>query len=162
MRHKDDFGFSRLLLLLGGGLGVWGIFKPFYSLPQYDTQVSAFDLVQQWGDFFQGTNKASLVFGLLTGAALPHQILFAILLLLPLFLSVVALELVLRSMILWWRVQHRAWIFVVVSLVGVFAGLGLRWSGAAATFYFFEHIQGGYWIFLTMVIFSLAAKFSDE
>ena len=46
MKGKE-FGFSRLLLLLGSLFGIWAFFKPFYQIETFYARPSTYDILLQ-------------------------------------------------------------------------------------------------------------------
>ncbi len=164
MVKRQEFGFSRLLLVIGGLIGIWAYFKPFYQIEFFYARPSAFDVTKELSTYYQNSSKVGFINDLLLPefAANPSfYIPLIILLLIPLLIGFVAIELLIRAF--WFRLEvvHRAWIFIVLSFLGMISGWWLSEYQNIFQFYFFETVKGGYWQSLTMIIFSLFAKFTD-
>jgi hypothetical protein len=159
-----EFDFSRLLLLIGSSFGIWAFFKPFYQVETFYTRPSGFDIGKQLFQYFHYQPFDGLTNDLLT-----HQmnddpiyyILVFILLFIPIIFGIVAIELLIRSFWLHLKIVHRGWLFLVLSFVGIAVGWWLGQQQTEFEFYFFESVKSGYWQSLTMIIFSLFAKFSE-
>jgi hypothetical protein len=164
MAKGRTFGFSRLLLILAGGIGIWAFFLPFYQSKFFDTRPSGFEITQQFIQLFRFGTGEGLVFDVLNNISatnLLNQILAIILLIIPILLGLIAIEICIRAFVLQLKVVHKIWHFVILSLIGIITGFAISQQQTSFEFYFFESLQNGYWRFLTMAIFSLLAKFSD-
>jgi uncharacterized membrane protein len=80
--------------------------------------------------------------------------------LIPLFFGIIAIEMFIRAVFLRFSIQHRAWLLVIFSLLGVIVGYAFSLQHEV-DFQFFGSIKQGYWQSLWMVVFSLFAKFSE-
>lgn len=159
-----EFGFSRLLLLIGSLFGIWAFFKPFYQIDAILARPSAFDIILQSIEY----SETQTTFGFLNDLLIQElttnptfYIPLAIMLAVPIIFGIVAIELLLRSLFLRFDVVHRGWIFLILSFIGIIAGYWLGQQQDVFEFYFFESVRTGYWQSLTMVVFSLLAKFVD-
>lgn len=164
MAKGQTFGFSRLLLLIGGSFGIWGFFQPFYQSKIFDTRPSGFEILQQFIELLKSKVGEGLVFDLLNNSftnELLSQILAITLLIIPIIFGLITAEIIARTFILRLKVVHKVWHFVILSFIGIIAGIFFSNQQMEFEFYFFESLQNGYWKFLTMTIFSLLAKFAD-
>jgi hypothetical protein len=158
------FDFSRLLLLIGSGFGIWAFFKPFYQVEIFYARPSGLDIGKQLFHYFNQQPFDGLTHDLLTNELAQNSTFYIpvfILLLIPLIFGIVAVELFIRSFWLRLKIVQRGWLFVGLSFLGIAAGWWLSSQQTDFEFYFFESIKNGYWRTLTMVIFSLFAKFSE-
>lgn len=159
-----EFDFSRLLLLIGSGLGIWAFFKPFYQVETFYARPSAFNIGKQLYQYFEHQPIEGLSNELLTHQLAQNPTYFIpvfILLFIPLIFGIIAIELLIRSLWLRLNIVHRGWAFLGLSFVGITASWWLGQQQTDFEFHFFESVKGGYWQSLTMVIFSLFAKFSE-
>lgn len=159
-----EFDFSRLLLLIGSSFGIWAFFKPFYQVETFYTRPSGLDIWKQLFQYFKHQPFDGLSNDLLTHQLAQNPTYYIpvfILLLIPIILGIVAVELLIRSFGLRLNVAHRGWLFLGLSFVGIAAGWWLGHQQTDFEFYFFESVKSGYWQSLTMIIFSLFAKFSE-
>lgn len=159
-----EFSFSRLLLLIGSFFGIWAFFQPFYQIEAFLARPSGFNIGQELFYHFQNKPIDGLVNAVFTQDIvqnLTYYIPTFILLIIPLVLGFVALEMLIRAFWLQQNVQHRIWLFVILSFVGIIAGYWVGQQQNDFEFYFFESVKNGYWKSLTMVVFSLLAKFVD-
>ncbi|MFT6937082.1 MAG: hypothetical protein ACJA1N_001382 [Saprospiraceae bacterium] len=164
MVKGQEFGFSRLLLLIGSGFGIWAFFKPFYQVEIFYARPSGFDIGTQLFHYFNSQDLSGLTNDLLIHEFAQNPSFYIpvfILLFLPIISVIVAIELFIRSFWLRLNITHRGWLFIALSFVGIAAGSWLSQQQTDFEFYFFESVRSGYWNFLTMVIFSLFAKFTD-
>jgi hypothetical protein len=164
MAKGRTFGFSRLLLLIGGSFGIWGFFQPFYQSVPFYTRPSGFEISQQFTQLLRFGEGEGFVFDLLKNTfsnELLIQIPAILLLIIPIIFGFITLEIFLRVFILRLKVVHKVWHFITLSLIGIIAGFLISNQQTEFEFYFFESIQSGYWKFLTMTVFTLLAKFAD-
>lgn len=164
MVKGKTFGFSRLLLILGGSIGVFGFFLPFYQSKAFYTRPSSFEIAQQFIELFRFGTGEGLVFDVLNNIAASDILTYVsaiILLILPILFGLIVIETCIRAFVLQLKVVHKVWHFVILSLIGIIAGFVISTAQTGFEFYFFESIQNGYWKFLTMTVFTLLAKFSD-
>lgn len=164
MAKGRTFGFSSILLLISGGFGIWGFFQPFYQSISFYTRPTGFEILEQFMILLKIGTGEGLVFDLLNHPQTNNlliQIPIIILLIIPIIFGLISLELLLRTFILRLKVVHKVWHFVILSFIGIIAGIIISTQQTGFDFYFFESIQSGYWKFLTMTIFSLFAKFTD-
>jgi hypothetical protein len=159
-----EFDFSRLLLFIGSGFGIWAFFKPFYQIETFYARPSGFHIGKQLFNYFNNQSFDGLTNDLLTYELAQNPTYYLpvfILLFLPIIFGIVAIELLIRSFWLRLKIVHRGWLFITVSFVGIGASFWLSQQQTDIEFHFFESIKNGYWQTLTMVIFSLLAKFSQ-
>ena len=159
-----EFDFSRLLLLIGSGIGIWAFFKPFYQIKTFYARPSGFDIGKQLVHYFNTESFDGLTNDLLTNELAQNPTYYVpvfILLFIPIIFGIIAVELLIRSFWLRLKIVHRGWLFLSLSFVGIAAGWWLSQQQMDFEFYFFESVKNGYWRTLTMVIFSLFAKFSE-
>ncbi|MFK7950319.1 MAG: hypothetical protein AB8G11_22210 [Saprospiraceae bacterium] len=159
-----EFGFSRLLLLIGSLLGIWAFFRPFYQIDALLIRPSAYDIIMQSIEY----SETQKTFGFLNDLVIQELISnptfyipIAIMLVIPIIFGIVAIELLFRSIFLRFDVTHRVWIFLILSFIGIITGYWLGQQQNIFEFYFFESIRTGYWQSLTMVLLSLLAKYVD-
>lgn len=163
MKGKE-FGFSRLLLLIGGLLGIWAFFRPFYQIDAFFVRLSAFEIITQSIDYSKYQNTFGYLNDLLLQELVSNPIFYipiVILLVIPIIFGIIAIELLIRALFLRFDVVHRGWSFIILSFVGIIAGYWLGEEQGVFDFYFFESIRVGYWQSLAMISCSLLAKFMD-
>lgn len=159
-----EFGFSRLLLLIGGLFGVWAFFKPFYQIEAFYARPSGFDIGKELFYYFQHQPIDGFINHLFLQEltqSLTYYIPTFILLIIPLVFGFVALELLIRAFWLRLNVVHRVWLFLTLSFIGIIAGYWLGQQQDDFELYFFEAVRSGYWKSLTMIVFGLLAKYVD-
>lgn len=158
------FGFSSLLLLIGGSFGFWGFFQPFYQSESFHTRPSGFEIFEQFIQLIRLGNGEGLVFDLINHT-LSNDVLIEIpaiiLLIIPIIFGLITIEVLCRTFLMRLKVVHKVWHFLILSLIGIIAGVFISTQQTEFEFYFFESVQSGYWKFLTMTIFTLLAKFTD-
>lgn len=161
MKGKE-FGFSRLLLLIGSLFGIWAFFKPFYQIDTLLARPSAYDIIIQSIEYSKHQDTFGFLNDLLIQELVSNPIFYipiVMLLVIPIIFGIIAIELFIRVFL--FDVVHRGWIFIILSFIGIVAGYWLSQQQDIFEFYFFESVRTGYWESLTMVIFSLLAKFVD-
>lgn len=159
-----EFNFSRLLLLIGSLFGIWAFFNSFYQIDALYVRPSAYEIILQSIEYSDKQNDFGFINNLLIKELSSNPTFYiplAILLVIPIIFGIVALELFIRSIFLQLKIVHRSWIFVTLSLVGIISGYWIGQQQDVFEFYFFESVRSGYWQSLTMVIFSLFAKFTE-
>lgn len=163
MKGKE-FSFSRLLMLIGSLFGIWAFFKPFYQIEAFYARPSAYNIILQSIEYSETENTFGFLNDLLLQEVISNPTFYiptAILLAIPIIFGIVAIELFVRSIFLRFDIVQRGWIFIVLSLVGIVAGFWIGQQQDVFEFYFFESVRSGYWKSLTMIVFSLLAKFVD-
>ncbi len=154
---KKTFDFSRLLLLIGGLIGFRAFFLPFYQVDSLFAKTSGFEVVQSlWA--IPSNILVTQIFAQTT-TQLGWAVAF-LMFLIPILFGIIAIEMFIRAVVLRFSIQHRAWLWVIFSLLGVIAGYAFSLQHEV-DFQFFGSIKQGYWQSLLMVVISLFAKFSE-